>query len=180
MNSIRGSAFGMSGLPLRSSTCFVRLSFQVAGILPDVTSRQDRLSGVIICPTVWRGQRLTGKRHPLRCAVNSITATTTSITLAAAICCQVTCELPFFDLEPALHFEVNQDGNCGYRHQSDSEIGAVRTIGPRQARFMPKNPVIITSGRATVPQIVSTFMTSLVRLATAERYMSSAPESRSR
>ena len=47
-----------------------------AGIAPGVTSRQDRLSGVIICPVLRKGQRLTAKRHLPRCAVNSITATT--------------------------------------------------------------------------------------------------------
>ncbi len=34
-----------------------------AGIVPDVTHRQDRLSGVIICPALQEGQRLTAKHH---------------------------------------------------------------------------------------------------------------------
>jgi len=55
-----------------------------------MTPRQDHLSGVIICPTE-EGQRLTGRScgYELACAVNSITATTDTITTAVRFPCQV-------------------------------------------------------------------------------------------
>lgn len=42
----------------------VRLYFQFAGIAPDATSRQDRLSGVIICPALREGTAVNREVQP--------------------------------------------------------------------------------------------------------------------
>ena len=53
--------FAVTGGKAQSSPLSCVSCSKFAGITPDVTPRQDHLSGVIICPVVRRGQRLTGK-----------------------------------------------------------------------------------------------------------------------
>jgi len=58
-------------------------------------------------------------------------------------------------------------------------IIVVTTRGAKSGKRR-KNPVMKVAGRNTVAMIVSCFMTTLRRLETVERWVSSAPVSRSR